>query len=44
MVHQDIGRKQLERIQTDLAAAAIVEQFPVMEGRQLVMVFSPKKK
>jgi len=44
MVHQDIGRKQLERIQADLAAAAIVEQFPVMEGRQLVMVFSPKKK
>jgi translation initiation factor IF-3 len=44
MVHQDIGRKQLERIQTDLAAAATVEQFPLMEGRQLVMVFSPKKK
>ena len=44
MVHQDIGRKQLERIQTDLASAATVEQFPLMEGRQLVMVFSPKKK
>ena len=28
MVHQDIGRKQLDRVQTDLAAAAIVEQFP----------------
>ena len=44
MVHQDIGRKLLERVQTDLAAAAIVEQFPMMEGRQMVMVFSPKKK
>jgi len=43
MVHQDIGRKLLDRVQTDLAAAAIVEQFPMMEGRQMVMVFSPKK-
>jgi translation initiation factor IF-3 len=44
MVHQDIGRKLLDRVQTDLAAAAIVEQLPMMEGRQMVMVFSPKKK
>ena len=44
MVHQDIGRKLLDRVQADLAAAAIVEQFPMMEGRQMVMVFSPKKK
>ncbi len=44
MVHQDIGRKLLERVQTDLAAHAAVEQFPLMEGRQMVMVFAPKKK
>jgi translation initiation factor IF-3 len=44
MVHQDLGRKLLDRVQADLAAAAIVEQFPMMEGRQMVMVFSPKKK
>ena len=44
MVHQDIGRKLLDRVQADLAATAIVEQFPMMEGRQMVMVFSPKKK
>jgi len=44
MVHQDIGRKLLDRVQADLAVAAIVEQFPMMEGRQMVMVFSPKKK
>ncbi len=44
MVHQDIGRKLLDRVQGDLAATAIVEQFPMMEGRQMVMVFSPKKK
>jgi translation initiation factor IF-3 len=44
MVHQDIGRKLLDRVQGDLAAAGVVEQFPMMEGRQMVMVFSPKKK
>ena len=44
MVHQDLGRKLLDRVQADLAVAAIVEQFPMMEGRQMVMVFSPKKK
>ena len=44
MVHQDIGRKLLDRVQADLAATAIVEQFLMMEGRQMVMVFSPKKK
>jgi translation initiation factor IF-3 len=44
MAHQEIGRKLLDRLQQDLAAVAIVEQFPMMEGRQMVMVFSPKKK
>ena len=44
MVHQDIGRKLLDRVSTDLAAVAQVEQNPLMEGRQMVMVFSPKKK
>jgi translation initiation factor IF-3 len=43
-VHQDIGRKLLDRVVTDLATAAIVEQYPFMEGRQMTMVFSPKKK
>ena len=44
LVHQDIGRKLLDRVVTDLATAAIVEQYPFMEGRQMTMVFSPKKK
>jgi translation initiation factor IF-3 len=44
MVHQDIGRKLLERVQADLIAHAVVEQFPMMEGRQMVMVYAPKKK
>lgn len=44
MVHQDIGRKLLERVTTDLAEHGTVEQNPLMEGRQMVMVISPKKK
>ncbi len=44
MAHQDIGRKLLARVSADLAAHAVVEQNPLMEGRQMVMVFSPKKK
>jgi translation initiation factor IF-3 len=44
MVHQDIGRKLLERVSSDLAPHAVVEQNPLMEGKQMVMVFAPKKK
>ena len=44
MAHQDIGRKLLQRVSGDLAEIAVVEQNPLMEGRQMVMVFSPKKK
>jgi translation initiation factor IF-3 len=44
MVHQEIGRRLLARVQVDLAEHAVVEQTPLMEGRQMVMVFSPKKK
>jgi len=44
MVHQDIGRKLLDRVSSDLASHAVVEQNPLMEGKQMVMVFAPKKK
>ncbi len=44
MVHQDIGRRLLERISQDLAPHAVVEQNPLMEGKQMIMVFAPKKK
>ena len=44
MVHQDIGRKLLDRVSSDLASYAVVEQNPLMEGKQMVMVFAPKKK
>jgi translation initiation factor IF-3 len=44
MVHQDIGRKLLDRVVVDLASAGVVEQNPLMEGKQMVMIFAPKKK
>jgi translation initiation factor IF-3 len=44
MAHQEIGRRLLDRVSTDLVAFATVEQNPLMEGRQMVMVFAPKKK
>lgn len=44
MMHQDLGRKLLQRVEVDLAELATVEQHPRLEGRQMVMVLSPKKK
>lgn len=44
MAHTDIGRQVLSRLQTDLAPYAQVEQQPLMEGRQMVMMMAPKKK
>jgi translation initiation factor IF-3 len=44
MAHQEIGMRQLERVKQDLEELAVVEQWPKMEGRQLVMMLAPKKK
>jgi len=44
MAHQEVGRELLARVQQDLALHATVEQNPMMEGRQMVMMFGPKKK
>jgi translation initiation factor IF-3 len=44
MAHQDIGLRVLERLRTDLEAVGTIEQFPKLEGRQMVMVVAPKKK
>ncbi|MGC3980807.1 MAG: translation initiation factor IF-3 [Steroidobacteraceae bacterium] len=44
MAHQEIGRELLTRVQQDLAQVGQVEQFPIMEGRQMVMMIGPKKK
>ncbi len=43
MAHQEFGIRLLERVKADLEPYGIVEQFPKMEGRQLIMVLAPKK-
>ena len=44
MSHREIGMELLKRVEKDLEDIAAVEQFPKMEGRQMVMVMGPKKK
>jgi translation initiation factor IF-3 len=44
MAHQEFGVKVLERVRADLDPYGVVEQMPKMEGRQMIMVLSPKKK
>ena len=44
MAHQELGFKLLQRVQQDLQEYGAVEQMPKLEGRQLVMVISPKRK
>ncbi|MEO8487857.1 MAG: translation initiation factor IF-3 [Betaproteobacteria bacterium] len=43
MAHQEFGIRLLERIRNDLEAVSLVEQFPRLEGRQMVMLLAPKK-
>ena len=44
MAHTELGRKLLDRLVSDLREHAQIEQNPLMEGRQMVMMFAPKKK
>ncbi len=42
MVHQELGLKVLDRVRDQLEEVAKVEQFPRMEGRQMIMIVAPK--
>ncbi len=42
MAHQDLGAQVLQRVRDELDEIAKVEQMPKMEGRQMVMVMSPR--
>ena len=44
ITHQEIGMALLNRMRTDLADLIVVEQFPKLEGRQMVMMIAPGKK
>ncbi len=44
ITHQEIGMALLNRIRADLADLIVVEQFPKLEGRQMIMMIAPGKK
>jgi translation initiation factor IF-3 len=44
MSHQDLGQNLARKIQEDVGENGTVEQFPRLEGRQMVMMIGPKKK
>ena len=44
MAHRDLGLKLLKRVEEDLTEHGSVEQQPLMEGRQMVMVVSPSRR
>ena len=44
MRHQELGMELARRIQKDVVEIGVVDQFPRMEGRQMTMMISPKKK
>ena len=44
MAHQDLGRAMVDKISAEIAEEAVIEQYPRMEGRLMVMMIAPKKK
>ena len=44
MAHQELGLQLLKRVEADLKEIGAVEQWPKLEGRQMVMIIAPKKK
>jgi translation initiation factor IF-3 len=44
ITHQEIGMALLNRIRADLVDLIVVEQFPKLEGRQMIMMIAPGKK
>jgi translation initiation factor IF-3 len=44
MAHQELGMQLLKRVEADLKEVGVVEQWPKLEGRQMVMILGPKKK
>jgi translation initiation factor IF-3 len=44
MVHQEYGRKLLDRMTEELSDLAIIERSPLVEGRNMIMILSPTTK
>ncbi len=43
MAHQELGSQMLKRVEADIGVLAVIEQYPRMEGRQMVMLVAPKR-
>ena len=43
MAHQELGSQMLDRVEQDLNVLGQVEQYPKLEGRQMIMVIAPKR-
>jgi len=43
LAHQNIAMRVLERVRTEVGETAKIEQFPRMEGRQMIMIMAPSK-
>jgi translation initiation factor IF-3 len=44
ITHQEIGMALLNRIRSDLGDTIVIEQFPKLEGRQMIMMIAPGRK
>ncbi len=44
ITHQELGLALLQRIRDELGDAIVVEQFPKLEGRQMIMMIAPGRK
>ena len=44
MAHQQLGMEMMKRVEADLMELALVEQYPKLEGRQMIMVLAPRSK
>jgi translation initiation factor IF-3 len=44
MVHQEFGRKLLDRMTEELSDLAVIERSPLVEGRNMIMILSPTTK
>lgn len=44
LAHQEFGLRQLQNVRNELGDTVNIEQFPKMEGRQMIMIVAPKKR
>lgn len=44
MAHRELGLELLQRVEADMGELITIEQKPLMEGRQMVMMMAPRKK